>query len=95
MKKKESKYTSIVKLVSQLTDVEKQAEALGIFLNDRDLIECPTCGLLEDVEINGKLITYFQDEKTKDIGLRFHEESTGLFRCPNCKNTIDILKNHD
>lgn len=62
MKKKDSKMDSIIKLASELKEIQMQAEALGVFLNDRELIECPGCGLLEDVEISGKLITYFKGE---------------------------------
>ncbi len=80
MKKKDSKMDSIIKLESELKGIQKQAEALGVFLNDRELIECPGCGLLEDVEINGKLITYFKGEKLEDIGLRFREENPDVFQ---------------
>jgi hypothetical protein len=36
-------------LTRQLAQVKAQARALGIFTNDRELLECPNCGLLEDV----------------------------------------------
>ena len=38
--------------------IKKDARALGIFTDDRKLLECLDCGLMEDVTINGLLITY-------------------------------------
>lgn len=41
--------------------LQKQAKALGIFVNDRELLACPGCGLLEDVASNGSLMTYSRE----------------------------------
>ena len=35
-------------LVAQLQVLRQQGEALGLFMEDRDLLECPSCGLQED-----------------------------------------------
>jgi hypothetical protein len=35
----------ISKLVRQMQPVIEKAEALGIFTNDRELLECPNCGM--------------------------------------------------
>ena len=63
----------IGKLVRRVQPVLKKAEALGIFLGDRELLECPNCGLKEDVLISGQLITYRGDAVMPDSGLRFKE----------------------
>lgn len=34
-------------LARQLVEVKHRAHALGIFTDDRELLECPNCGLLE------------------------------------------------
>jgi hypothetical protein len=41
-------------LASQLAGLQKRAKALGVFTNDRELLECPRCGLLEDVTSNAR-----------------------------------------
>lgn len=65
--------------------VKNQAKALGIFTNDRELIECPSCGLLEDVAFGGMLITYQKGSKDlKDSGLRFIQADNTHFECPKC-----------
>ncbi|NUM50925.1 MAG: hypothetical protein HUU48_07385 [Flavobacteriales bacterium] len=77
MRKK--KIDPIVKLASEIQKIQKQAKALGIFINDRELIECQNCGLLEDVQSNGKLITYFKENHIQDIGLRFLKKNKTFF----------------
>ena len=76
------------KLASQLASLKRKAEALGIFPGDRELLECPSCGLLEDVTIGGRLITYVAAAEGQDSGHRFHETSPGNFRCPACGSNI-------
>ena len=39
----------IQSLAKELTKIKKQADALGLFTDDRDLLECKFCGLMEDV----------------------------------------------
>lgn len=48
-------------LTRQLEQVKAQARALGIFTDDRELLECPNCELLEDVTAKGLLVTYPKD----------------------------------
>ncbi|MCX7047662.1 MAG: hypothetical protein NTX50_19530 [Candidatus Sumerlaeota bacterium] len=75
-------------LVRQLVEVRKQAEALGMFTHDRELLECPRCGLLEDVTFEGMLITYQKDAKDQsDSGLRFRPMDKATFQCPACGAT--------
>jgi hypothetical protein len=69
----------------ELERVKNQARTLGIFTNDRELIECPSCGLLEDVTFEGLLVTYQKDSKVpKDSGLRFIQVDNTHFECPKC-----------
>lgn len=79
---------AIIPLVKQLAAVQKQAKALGLFTNDRELLECPHCGLMEDVTINGLLITYRQPDFGQDTGLRFKKVKKLTFRCPSCKGLV-------
>ena len=44
-------------LAGKLAVLQAEARALGLFANDRELLGCPRCGLLEDVTITGLLIT--------------------------------------
>ena len=75
----------IAPFVRQLQALQEQARRLGLFANDRELLECPSCGLTEDVLANGQLITN-RDVGEPDTGLRFIEPTTedGPFACPAC-----------
>ncbi len=44
-------------LATRLAGLQKRAKALGVFANDRELLECPRCGLMEDVTSIGLLIS--------------------------------------
>lgn len=75
----------LVDLARQLEQVKQQAKALGIFTDDRELLECPSCGLLEDVTAEGLLVTYVKDSADlKDCGLRFRTVDKTSFECPSC-----------
>lgn len=50
---KKYRIKGLTALVRELEMVKNQAKALGIFTNDRELIECASCGLLEDVIAGG------------------------------------------
>ena len=71
-------------LASRVAELQEQARSLGLFAGDRELLECPKCGLLEDVTIEGKLITYVSSAEGQDSGFRFEETSPGRFRCQAC-----------
>ena len=75
-------------LVRRLQRVKAEAQRLGVFTDDRELLECSNCGLKEDVDIHGFLFTYFGDSIGKDAGLRFKKEAESLFRCPKCRRKI-------
>ena len=51
----------LVELSRKLAKVKAQARALGIFTDDRELLECPNCELPEDVTAEGLLATYPKD----------------------------------
>ena len=55
---KKNEMDDLIALARQLEQVKHQARALGIFTNDRELLECSSCGLLEDVTSEGQLVTY-------------------------------------
>ena len=54
---KKNEMDDLIALARQLEQVKHQARALGIFTNDRELLECSSCGLLEDVTAEGQLVT--------------------------------------
>jgi hypothetical protein len=87
--------TSIKRLAQQLSATRAEAKKLGIFPGDRDLLDCSCCGLMEDVAMNGILLTCRQDSLGIDTGLRFEQvDSDGLrFRCPSCGSEVALEEN--
>ena len=80
---------NILALAQQLKLLNEQAQELGGFIHDRELLDCPICGLQEDVLISGQLITYDRDQPDSgDSGLRFSESDNGGFVCPRCGTAI-------
>ena len=80
----------LIDLCKELHNIKQQAEALGIFTNDRELLTCPKCGLQEDVQADGRLTTFETDSQDfTDSGLRFVETGNGQFSCPRCQTSID------
>ena len=79
-------------LARQLVQIKQQAAALGLFTDDRELLECPSCGFLEDVTSEGFLITYKNAGKDRrDSGLRFRPEGKTSFACPACGTKIKAV----
>jgi hypothetical protein len=72
------------RLASRVVALQKQLRSLGGFAGDRELLECPHCGLLEDVTFTRQLITCRPQSLGRDTGLRFEELSSDRFRCPAC-----------
>ena len=71
--------------VAQLADIRAQVKAHGGFVGDRDLHQCPACGLMEDVLCGGKLVTYWRESaQPVDTGLRFKEVGADQLACPCC-----------
>ena len=82
----------LLELARQFARVKQQARTLGIFTDDRELLECPNCGLLEDVTAEGLLVTYPKDSvDLKDCGLRFRPVDETRFACPKCGTRIKAV----
>jgi predicted RNA-binding Zn-ribbon protein involved in translation (DUF1610 family) len=75
-------------LAAQLVALQAEARALGLFANDRELVACPRCGLVEDVTSSGLLITCRPPAFRDDTGTHFEEIKPGKFRCPNCGGIV-------
>lgn len=72
-------------LATQLAAIRAQVQAEDGFLHDRELHQCPTCGLMEDVLFCGKLVTCWRvNTQPVDTGLRFKEVGADQLACPCC-----------
>lgn len=78
---------SLRSLAMQPAVAKAEARALGIFVDDRELLACPRCGLSEDVDFTGRLLTS-SSGSGEDTALRFLEIASGKFRCPKCRETV-------
>lgn len=78
----------LCRLATQLAAIQKRAKGLGIFTNERELLQCSGCGLMEDVTASGILITCRQPDLGHDIGLRFKQLNKQTFRCPACGENV-------
>ena len=92
-KSKDSELISKIRPIARaIMRVKRKAEALCIFTNDRELLECTGCDLVEDVTCDGFLITYHRDsDSMEDCGLRFEEREHDVFRCPVCKAELKAV----
>ena len=90
MPKKDKKLTDILprSLLRQIGHVHRLALENGLFLNDRELLSCVRCGLLEDVDITGRLITYKSGEAVFDSGMRFEKGEGNAHVCPVCGTPV-------
>jgi uncharacterized C2H2 Zn-finger protein len=75
-------------LAQQIVALQEQMKALGMFGNDRELLQCPRCGLMEDVTHEGFLITCREPDLGIDTGLRFEPITDESYRCPSCGQTV-------
>lgn len=72
-------------LCEQLEKIHQQCEIAGLFIGDRELLDCKHCNLQEDVLIDGRLVTHQVDAAdATDSGLRFAVADDGNFVCPQC-----------
>lgn len=85
MRRKEPE-ASIHEFADRFVTAKKRAMQLGVFVEDKELQACPGCGLMEDVSVNGILLTCRPESLGNDTCLRFTEmDKTGQrFRCPAC-----------
>ena len=82
-------------LAGQISALQQKAKALGVFANDRNLVACPSCGLMEDVTSAGLLITSREPDLGQDTGLRFEEITEQTFRCPACGQVVHEPQSED
>lgn len=76
-------------VLRQLQEAKRQARAFGLLSDDRDLLECPSCGLWEDATAEGLLVVYQKDDSSQqDNGLRFKEVDERHFECPGCGASV-------
>jgi len=80
-----SSVDSLVAMAGRIAELQKTARRFGIFVDDRELLTCPKCGLMEDVLFDGRLVTC-REAGGDDTGLRFseHPRADGRFVCPEC-----------
>ena len=75
----------LAQMCERLSELHAHAASLGPFTNDRELLACRSCGLQEDVTIEGVLITHdFESPDVSDSGLCFTDRQDGHFSCPRC-----------
>ena len=76
-------------LAGEIIALQAKAKALGLFANERELLECPACGLMENVAAaGGGLFTCHPESLDDDTGLRFEELASDRFGCPECGATV-------
>ncbi len=75
-------------LLEELAAWQTKARELGLFVNDRELLQCSSCGLMEDVASDGRLFTCRPEALGEDTGRRFAELSPNHFQCPACGAVI-------
>ena len=71
-------------LLREIKRVHRLAQEAGLFLHDRELLRCDNCGLLEDVDIAGRLMTYKSGDPVFDSGMRFEKGEEDTYVCPVC-----------
>ena len=76
----------------EIARVHRLAQEAGLFVEDRPLLECARCGLLEDVGCYGLLMTYPEGTVPVDSGLRFTKDKRGCYICPKCGAVAGMKK---
>jgi hypothetical protein len=76
----------------EIARVHRLVLAAGLFMEDRDLLQCDRCGLLEDVGCYGLLMTYPTGAPPVDSGLRFTKDKRGRYICPKCGAVAGLNK---
>lgn len=75
-------------LAQQIVVLQEQMKALGMFAHDRELLQCPRCGLMEDVTHEGFLITCREPDLGTDTGLRFEPFTEESYRCQTVQEPL-------
>ncbi|MCI0698917.1 hypothetical protein L0337_43815 [candidate division KSB1 bacterium] len=94
--KEDHLFHDIFGLARQVKERQERAKELGMFVEDRDLLACPKCGLEEDVTCHGLLIVSKASKRGVDTGLRFSEVDTAQhrFHCPACGANFVAPESH-
>lgn len=71
-----SNFKDIHSLAKHITELQAELRRLGIFDYSRELLECPSCGLMEDITFEGILITSNSEKLGIDTEMRFVELSS-------------------
>lgn len=79
-----SEMEEIRSLITKMAPILRHAKYDGTYAGERDLLECPGCGLVEDTAMDGGLLTYIDGGRMKDSGYRFWLSSNGAWICPVC-----------
>ena len=81
-------------MAKKLAVLQRTMKAAGMFIADRELLECSKCDLQEDVTFEGLLIVIKDGKHNLDTGLRFKEldRKNEWFECPSCKRRIKPIK---
>ena len=96
MQRVENLTNAISSLIAQFGDIHQKTKELGIFTNDRELLQCPRCGLAEDVACDGRLTTVQSaDGSFNDTGLRFQEIDSVHFRCPQSNGILVVTEKEE
>ncbi len=93
MKKTEND-AEIHALAKRIVSMKEKAKKLGMFVEDREPISCPKCGLEEDIASQGLLIVSYPSNTSIDSGLRFEEgkDCSNRFRCPVCDMEFSTME---
>jgi rubredoxin len=77
---------AIKPLAAEIGKLQSQLKAAGLFAHDRELLECPQCGVEEDVTAAGVLITCRPESPGVDTGHRFQSINgrEEWWCCPEC-----------
>jgi len=79
---------NIRQIASRIVALRAKAVDLELFMDDRELLECRQCGLLEDISFTGQLITCHAPYFGQDTGLRFEAYLQDRFQCPECGSIV-------
>lgn len=94
--KDDAEYQNLLReLGEQIHEVNEISKQHGIFLNDRELVSCLQCGLIEDIAFSGKLFTYYKDDPDfKETRLQFSslDGNVEYLKCPVCDIEVLIPK---
>lgn len=81
-------------MAKRLIELRAQASELGLFTDDRELLTCAACGLMEDFTSDGFLITHaIESLDASDSGLRFTKRQDGHFSCSRCGADVVASEN--